>query len=158
MKRSITAFVLVVGFALTAWAETPATLTTLRAIRALSHAQAVQNPPVAFEATVTYRGKGETTLFVQDANDAIYVWARADIKLVPGDRVLIRGKAGDSFRPIVIAESVAVLSHGAVPTPLPATFDELIRAERDCMLVTLHAVVLSADLSLSSNQTNSHLV
>ena len=158
MKRLVATFVVVAGFTLTLWGEAPATLTTLRAIRALSDAQAAQNPPVAFEAIVTYRGRGETTLFVQDASEAIYVWAKADIKLDPGDRVLIRGKAGDSFRPIVIAESVTVLSHGAVPTPLPATFDELIRAERDCMLVTVHAVVLSADLSYSSAQTNSHLL
>jgi diguanylate cyclase (GGDEF)-like protein len=58
----------------------------------------------------------------------------------------------------VIAESVTVLSHGALPKPLPATFDQLIRTERDCMLVTVRARVLSADLSLSSGQDNSHLV
>jgi diguanylate cyclase (GGDEF)-like protein len=95
---------------------------------------------------------------VEDANEAIYVWANATIDLYPGDRVLIRGKAADSFRPIVISESITVLGHGALPKPLPATFDELIGAQRDCMLVTVHAVVLSADLSYSSAKTSSHLL
>ena len=103
-------------------------------------------PRVAFAATVTYRREGETTLFVEDAGEGIYVWASADIKLTPGDRVLVRGKAQDSFRPIVIAASVTLLHHGHLPAPVAATFDELIHGQHDATLVTVRASVHSADM------------
>ena len=129
-----------------AWAAGNAPLTTLRAVHALSNAEASHKPPVAFEATVTYRRENETTLFVEDAGEGIYVWANAEIKLIPGDRVLVRGKAQDSFRPIVIADGVTLLHHGELPTPVAATFDELIHGQCDSMLVTIRATVLSADM------------
>src|ERR1035438_6779573 len=124
MKRSIPFVAILLGCASAAWAVAPATLTTLHAIHSLSHAEANKQPPVTFGATVTYRRAGETTLFVQDDGEGIYVWANADIKLTPGDHVLVRGKAQDSFRPIVISDSVTLLRHGDLPTPVLATFDE----------------------------------
>ncbi len=81
-----------------------------------------------------------------------------NIKLAPGDRVLVRGKAGDSYRPNVTADSVTLLHHGDLPKPVPATFDELIHARRDCMLVTVRAFVQSADIGLSGGGNDSHLV
>ena len=146
MKRLFPALAIVLGWALAAWAVPPAMLTSLRAIHLLSHAEAAKEPPVAFEATVTYRREGESTLFVQDGDAAIYVWANPDFKMSPGDRVLVKGKVQDSFRPIVIAESVAIIGHGALPRPVPATFDEMIRSQRDCMRVVVRGRVLSSDL------------
>ncbi len=146
MKRLIHLFAIVLGCATAAGAEAPAVLTTLHAVHALSHAEAAKGLPAAFEATVTYRRGGESTLFVQDAGEGIYVWANADIKLALGDRVLVRGKAQDSLRPIVIAAGVTLLHHGALPTPDLATFDELMHGQRDSMLVTVRASVLSADM------------
>ena len=157
MKRLTPLFVLVLGCAVGARAAPPATLTTLHAIHGLSHAEAAKGLPVAFEATVTYRRAGETTLFVQDDGEGIYVWANADIKLAPGDRILVRGKAQDSFRPIVTADSVTLLHHGALPTPVPATFDELMHGQHDCALVTIRAKVHSADLGLNSERNDIHL-
>jgi diguanylate cyclase (GGDEF)-like protein len=158
MKRLILAVAIFLGWALAAWAATPATLTTLHAVHALSHAEAAQGLPVAFEAIVTYRRGGETTLFVQDGSEALYVWAKEDFILAPGDRILVLGKTQDSFHPIVIADSVTVLSHGDLPKAVPATFDELIRSQRDCMLVTVRGLVHSADLPLNSDLHDSHLV
>ena len=43
-------------------------LTSLRAIHALSNAQASHQLPVSFEATVTYYRDYERTLFVQDGD------------------------------------------------------------------------------------------
>jgi diguanylate cyclase (GGDEF)-like protein len=146
MKRLILAIAVILATGSAAWAVGPAPLTTLRAIHALSNAEASHKPPVAFEATVTYRRENETTLFVEDAGEGIYVWANAEIKLTAGDRVLVRGKAQDSFRPIVIADGVTLLHHGDLPTPVSATFDELLHGQRDSMLVTVRASVLSADM------------
>ncbi|MGA2219707.1 MAG: GGDEF domain-containing protein [Terracidiphilus sp.] len=147
----------IVGCAAAVWAEPPGTLTTLHAIHSLSHAQAAMEPPVAFEATVTYRRAAETTLFVQDGDVGIYVWADASIHMAPGDRVLVRGKANDSFRPIVIADSVTVLRHVGLPSPVPATFDELMHSQVDCVFVTIRAKIRSADLSVNSNRNDIHM-
>jgi diguanylate cyclase (GGDEF)-like protein len=158
MKRLIALFAIVLGCASAAWAAPPTPLATLHAVHALSHAEAAKLLPAAFEATVTYRRAGETTLFVEDAGEGIYVWASADIKLAPGDRVLVRGTAHDSFRPIVTADSVTLLHHGGLPQAIPATFDELIRGERDCVLVSVRAVVQSADLGSSAGRNDTHLI
>jgi diguanylate cyclase (GGDEF)-like protein len=139
-------------------AADPGTLTTLHAVHSLNHAQAAKQPPALFEATVTYRRAGETTLFVQDADEGLYVWADKEIKLAPGDRILVRGHASDSFRPIVIANSATLLRHGALPQPVPATFDDLIRARHDCVRVAVRATIRSADVGLDTDTDNTHLV
>ena len=140
----------VFGGASVAWgAAAPATLTTLRAIHALSNAEASQKLTVAFEATVTYYRGYENTLFMQDGDAAIYVYFPTDLKLVPGDRVLVRGKTQGSFNPIVVADSITMLRHVALPKPEPASFDQMIRAETDCKLVTVRGVVRTADRTLS---------
>jgi diguanylate cyclase (GGDEF)-like protein len=138
------------GWASTALAGVPAPLTTLHAIHALTNAEASEGIPVVFEATVTYYREYENTLFVQDGDAGIYVYAPTDLHLIPGDRVLVHGTTQKSFNPIVIAKSIALLRHGLLPTPYPASFDEMIRTETDCSLVTVHAVVHSADVLLSA--------
>ena len=137
------------GWALTAWPVPPATLTTLGEIHALTNAEASHKLPVAFEATVTYYRGYENNLFVQDGDTAIYVQAPTDAKLVPGDRVLVRGTTQESFNPIVVAESVTLVRHGEPLKPQPASFDRMISAQTDCKLVTLRAVVRTADLTKS---------
>ena len=123
-----------------------APLTSLQEIHALSHAQAEQAPPVAFEATVTYYRKGNVDLFVQDGEFPIYVETTANANFVPGDRVLVRGHVRDSFRPEILSDSVTLLGHGVAPQPVTASFGQLIRAELDCRRVTVRAKVRSANI------------
>jgi diguanylate cyclase (GGDEF)-like protein len=150
MKKLVTTFVVVAGFALTTWAGTPATLTTLRAFHALTNDQASKGLPVAFEATVTYYRGYENTLFVEDNGVNIFVAAPPDARLVPGDRIMVRGKTLNSFNPIVIGDQVTFLRHGNLPNPVPASFDQMIRAVTDCKVVTVRGVVRAADLVVSS--------
>lgn len=140
-----------------AQAPAPAPLTSLSAIHALSNAQASQSLPVAFQATVTYYRDYEHTLFVQDAGVAIYVSAPANARLIPGDRVLIKGTTRPSFHPYVAPDSITVLYHGALPPPLPASFDTLIRSEHDCQLVRVRGVVRAANLVVSSLVLNARI-
>jgi diguanylate cyclase (GGDEF)-like protein len=123
----------------------PGTLTSLRQITALSNAQASHKLPVAFEATVTFYNKLSNMLFVQDEGSGIYVFPKTDAMLLPGDRILIQGKTADSFRPVAVSESISVLRHGDLPKPLPATYGELIRAQHDCVLVTIRGIVRAID-------------
>lgn len=152
MKKLTIAFVLLLGGRLTGWAAEPGVLTSLQAIHLLTNAEASKGPPVAFEATVTYFRSYEKTLFVQDNGAAIYIAATTDLNLVPGDRVLIRGRAQDSFRPVVVSSDITLLSHGSLPQPVPVTFEEMIQTKRDCQFVSMRGVVRSAVLRLTSGR------
>jgi diguanylate cyclase (GGDEF)-like protein len=151
MKKTVRALAIILGCASAGWAATPGTLTTVRAIHALTNPEASHALPVAFEGTVTYYRNYEDVLFVQDEGVAIYVQTPSNtIALAPGDRILIKGKTHDSYRPEVFADSITLLHHGGLPTPLPATFDQLIRGQLDCALVKVHAVVRTADIAVST--------
>jgi len=145
------------GASLALGAAAPATLTNLHAITALSNVEASKALPVAFEATVTFARLSERTLFVQDDNVAIYVNAPENAKLLPGDRVLVVGRTKADFSTDVIGDRVEVLRHGELPQPIPATFDELIKIQHDCMFVFVHAVVRSADVEMRSDMRDPKL-
>jgi diguanylate cyclase (GGDEF)-like protein len=149
MMRLISTVAIVLGWASAGWAAAPAPLTTLQAVKALTNAEAGMELPVAFEATVTYFRGYEGYMFVQDKDDPIYVRIPVIPAFAPGDRVLVTGKTQASFHPIVISGNLALLHHGALPKPVPAEFNELIRGLYDSRLVTLHAQVRSADLVVS---------
>ena len=151
MKTVVPLFAMLSLCASGAWAAAPGPLTSLHTIHSLTNAEAAQGLQVAFEATVTYFRGYEKTLFVQNDGVAIFVLATTDSQLVPGDRILVRGTTQPSFRPIVVSNDITLLHHGTLPQPIPATFDELIRAQLNCMLVSVHAVVHSADLEVSLN-------
>ena len=157
MKRWIAAVAMVLVWHAAAWARGPAPLGDLNAIHQLSNAEASHALPVAFEATVTYFRPYEKTMFVQDGDAAIYVQATTDLKLVPGDRILIKGITQPSFRPFVLSSDITLLRHGALPRAVPATYDEMIRAKRDCQLVTVRGVVRAADIVVSSDVPSSSL-
>jgi diguanylate cyclase (GGDEF)-like protein len=158
MKRLIPAVAIFLGWVSYALAEAPAPLTSLRQIHALTNEQAGHELPVAFEATVTYFRSIEKTLFVQDGDVAIFVLASTDTKLVPGDRILIKGTTHESFRPLVQSSDITFVRHGALPTAVPATYDELIRAQRDCLLVSVRAKVRAADRVTSSDVPSINLL
>ena len=157
MKRLILAIAIVLGCTSAAWAAAPATLTTLRAIHALTNAEASHALPVAFEATVTYFRGYTRELFVQDGDAAIYVFLTKDTKLAPGDRVLVRGTTQASFRPLVESNDVTMLRHGGLPKSVPATYNELVHNQHDAVRVTVHAVVRSADLIFRQNVPSTYL-
>jgi diguanylate cyclase (GGDEF)-like protein len=128
------------------------TLTSLAAIHQLTNEQASKRIPVDFEATVTFYRSYESTLFVEDGGDAIYVQPASEMVLAPGDRVRIRGATHDSFKPIVNASSITVLRHDAPPAPVSATYDGLVHGQFDCMLIGIRGRVVTADTVLSSNR------
>jgi diguanylate cyclase (GGDEF)-like protein len=128
----------------------PEPLTTLRAIHALTNAEASQKIPVSFEATVGYSRSYENLLFLQDGDVAIYVRSPIGTQLAPGDRILVNGTTLGSFRPLIVSDRITLLHHGAPPKPVQATFDQLIHAQYDCFLVTLHATVRAVDILVST--------
>ena len=119
----------------------------------LTNAQASQHLTVAFQATVTYYRSYDKDLFVQDGSDAIYVHATTNVNLAPGDRVLVRGTIHESFRPYVNSAEITVIGHAPLPKPVQPTFEQMIRAEADCKLVTVRAIVRSADMVPDARST-----
>ncbi len=148
-RKLLTALAAVLVSFSTAFASQQGTLTTLRAVHALSNAEADHAIPVAFEATVVYSRGYDSLLFVQDGDAALFVNPATKETLIPGDRIFIKGKTQGSFRPLVVASAITVLHHGTLPKPVPATFDELIRAQFDSRLVSLLATVRAVDLVVS---------
>jgi diguanylate cyclase (GGDEF)-like protein len=140
-----------------ALAAPPGTITSLAALHSLTNDEAARSIPAAFEATVTYYVKGSSGLFVQDGGLAIYVEAPENLTLVPGDRILVRGKTGAGFRPGIVAESVTVVGHRAVPAPVPAGYTQLVRSDFDCVRVMVRGTVRSADLVTYGNVPNIYL-
>jgi len=132
-------------------------LTTLASIRSLTNAEASKSYPVSFEATVTYYRDYDIDLFVQDGSTAIYVYFRPGATLLPGDRVLVTGKTRESFRPIVVADSVKVLHDGTLPKPVKIDVQQLFDASHDCELVSMHGVVRSAALVWSARRRNIYM-
>ena len=126
-------------------AESPS-LTTLQAVTAFTNTQASQHQQVSFDATVTYYRPYARNMFVQDGDSAIYVHPSVMHKVVPGDRIRVHGTMHESFRPYVESAEVTLISHGQLPKPLRPSFEQMIRAETDCKLVTVRAVIQSADL------------
>jgi diguanylate cyclase (GGDEF)-like protein len=145
MKKTAAAIVFLLGWAVVARAAAPAPITTLRALHALTNAEAANGFPVAFEATVTYYAKGDVDLFVQDGELAIYVETFRGANIAPGDRVLVRGKTRASFRPDIVADSVTLIRHGQPPAPVTASYAQMIHSELDCRRVTVRAQVRSAN-------------
>ena len=148
---------MLVGPSALALAAPPDTITSLAALHLLTNDEAGKSIPVAFEAAVTYHIKGSVGLFVQDGGLAIYADAPKDATLTPGDRVLVRGKTRASFRPDIVAESVTVIGHGAVPAPVPASYTRLVHADFDCLRVSVRGKVRSADLVSYGKEFNIYL-
>jgi diguanylate cyclase (GGDEF)-like protein len=132
-------------------------LTDLRAIRALSNAEAGQHAPVDFEATVTYFRWYTRELFVQDGDSAIFVYLGKDAKVAPGDRVRVRGFMQPSFRPVVQSSDVTLLRHGSMPSSVTVNYNDLIDLKYICRRVTLHAQVQSVNLTYSSDHRSTYM-
>ncbi len=124
----------------------PQTLQSLSAIHQLTNAEADRALPVDFTATVTYYRASNRDLFMQDSGVAIYVHAPNRLNLHPGDRVRVQGATHGSFHPYIEGKALTLLGHGPLPAGAHATFAEMIRGTMDCRLVTVHAIVRSADI------------
>jgi diguanylate cyclase (GGDEF)-like protein len=128
-----------------AFAASPPLLKTLSALHNLTNADASKSPLVSFRATVTYFSADRGNLFVQDGSVGIHVTGADAASLSPGDRVLVTGVMAPGFRPYVIAQSIALLGQSPLPTPTPASFDQLISGKFDAVRVTVRGVVRGAN-------------
>ncbi len=151
MKKVFLLFAIALGNLSPARANTPAPLTSVRAVTALSTTQASQGLPVAFQATVTFFRGYQKNLFVQDGKAGTFVKATTNLNLVPGDQVLVKGITRANFGPDVVSSDITLLGHGVLPKPVQATFDGLIQDHFDSVMVTTRGIVQSATLDPPSS-------
>jgi diguanylate cyclase (GGDEF)-like protein len=121
-------------------------LTSLSALHAISNEDAARSLPATFEGVVTYYEKGNIDLFVQDGDAAIYVETTPDLQIIAGDHVRVEGVTRASFHPEIVARRVTLLGHGSLPTPVQASFTQLVHADLDCRMASVRAVVRAANV------------
>jgi diguanylate cyclase (GGDEF)-like protein len=127
-----------------AGAATLPPLTSVQSILHLTNSEAAKGLPVSCQATVIYFHENQGILMVQDGNAGIFMTG-VTAHLVPGDRVLIKGVTTGGFRPTVTKSEISVLSHGSLPKPVPAKFDDLIQGRYDAVLVKIRGTVRAAN-------------
>ena len=157
MKRWIPILALALGWMQVPCRAAEAPLGTLHEVVSLTNEQADRRLAAAFEATVTYFRSYEHTMFVQDGDDAMYIYATTDLKLTPGDRIAVKGTTSGSFRPVVTSSEISLVGHGQPPVPLRASFDKMIRADLDGRYVVVKGTVREVNISLSSGVQVSQL-
>jgi diguanylate cyclase (GGDEF)-like protein len=131
----------------------PTPLNTLAAVTALDNAQARKALPVDFEATVVFSRGYQNILFVEDGKDAIFVRPPNQTPFAVGDRLRVHGKTQNSFRPIVVSDTLTLIAHGARPKPIQASFWDLLRADLDCHLISVRGRVRAANVNGANGQT-----
>ena len=119
------------------------TLTSIRAIRALSPTDAAREHPVRFRAQVTYIDHDWGMLFVHDGGASLFVHlggAATDAR--PGDVVEIAGfsSRGD-YAPIVVRPALRVLRTGRMRPPAAATVDAMRKGRTDGEWVEVRGVI-----------------
>jgi len=114
--------------------------------------------PVDIQASVTFFRGFEHALFIQEGDTGVFVRPTADLHVLPGDLVRVRGTTADSFNPVVVAREITVLQHGKLPEPVRATWAPLIRADYDCRWVVVRGRITLAERGLSWNQPMTHFV
>ena len=129
-----------------AGAVSPGTLTTIEAVHRITDAEAARGLPVAIEATVTYFRAYRRNMFVQDGPNGIFVKATTNLRLVPGDRVLIKGVTHQGYLPAIESSDITFLGHGAMPKAIHADYKQLSGSQDDSIRVSLRGVVRAANM------------
>ncbi len=146
MKKTFLIFAIVFGWASSAYGATSDPIPTLRAVAALTNAEASRHIPVSFEATIIYDFKPGADINVQDGDTAIFVRPVLDTGFVPGDRVRVEGTTEQSFLPFIANARITFLRHGTVPEPVEGRFDDLVRTRLNCRLVRVRGIVRTVDI------------
>jgi diguanylate cyclase (GGDEF)-like protein len=147
MQKLLSIIVVMLTCPFMAWSGVPPASTTILQIRSLSRSQIDESRAVVIEATVTYFRPQVRNLFVQDGDQGIFIETTTRQKLIPGDRVRIAGTTHWDYNANIISNDITVLSHGALPRPFPANFEQLIRGQFDTRLVKVRGTVHAADMN-----------
>lgn len=135
----------------------PPALTKVSQILKLSRTEANKRHPVHIRGVVTYYGPGipdpqtprpTPDLFIADDSGAIWVHlAQTDPPVSVGDLIDLTGVTEQpDFAPQVGTPQWTRIGSAPLPTPRPATFDEMISARDDAQRVAISGIVRAASV------------
>lgn len=132
-------------------------LRTAASVRGLSIEQAQQHPPVKLRGVVTFFDQNLYSRFIQDETAGIYLREAANLPdLKAGQLVEVEGVASPGeYAPIVEPRYVQVVGEAALPTPKPATYEQLASGTEDSQFVEIAGIVRSVQLHEASQH---HLI
>lgn len=133
----------------TASAQPSSPLTTAAAVHSLSAAQAAGSLPVRLRAVVTFVNEDGQFLFVQDADEGIFVDATdaPSPPAKPGDLAVIEGvTAPGLFAPQIRLKRLTVDGKGPMPTPRQSSYAEMASGQLDCSVVAVEGTVRAVAL------------
>ncbi|MFO1461828.1 MAG: ATP-binding protein [Verrucomicrobiota bacterium] len=124
-------------------AQSPAPLTNIIAIKALSVEDAMKKLPVRLRAVTTSVNPAVQDAFIQDETGAVYLEVgRLTSSLHIGDLVEVTGVTDPGgFAPVVIPGSIRVLGTAPLPPPRPATARSLAGGRLDAERVVFEGTI-----------------
>jgi PAS domain S-box-containing protein len=123
---------------------------TAAEVRRLTAQQAEQGIPVHLRGVVTFFDENLFSRFVQDETEGIYLGTNTPA-LKAGQIVEIEGKTSPGeYAPIIETERVNIVGEGTLPSPKPATFEQLAGGREDSQFVELVGIVRSVRLDKAS--------
>lgn len=147
MNKRLAALFVILSTTVSAKALEPPPITSVRQVISLSRREAALSRKVSLIATVTYYRESDGRVFLQDGNAAVFAWTDRSTKLLPGDRVRIDATTEVGFVTDLHAQSVAVLEHGQMPSPVPVTFGQMISGKSNRLYIQTTGYIRSADFS-----------
>lgn len=120
---------------------------SIAAVRALAHAEAIQNPPVELDATVIYHDRAKKELFIDDGTASCYARLTEDIAVLPpGTRVHIRGATVHfGLFPHVYVTGIEATGTDPLPEPYRPNAAEMFLPKLDSDWVEVPAVITGVE-------------
>jgi signal transduction histidine kinase len=157
-RSSLLALAIAIAIVGTAQAQDGGTLTTIKAVRALTPEAAKGKRRVAVRGTVTYINERDPAgIIVHDGQAGLFVYygrryisAHEPLDLHAGDVVEIDGLTNsEGFAPDVIPTDIRKLGRAALPSPKPVPYTALMSGVLDCDYIEVVGVGQRAWLSES---------
>ena len=129
-------------------AATTNELRTAAEVRQLSVEDAQQKVRVHLRGVVTFFDENLYSRFIQDDSAGIYLFdASLPIHLLPGQLVEVQGVSSPGeYAPIVVPEQITVVGDAPLPTPKPATYEQLASGQEDSQFVEISGIVRSVQM------------
>ena len=127
-------------------------LTTIKAVRSLSAADAGRHFPVKLHGVVTFYDETLFSRFVQDETAGIYFSESTNMpQLMAGQEVEVEGVSGPGeYAPVVLVSSVKVMSQGKFPAAQPVSLEQLVSGHVDSQFVEFSGVVRAVNFEKDS--------